>query len=211
MTTMVPTRQHFPKWILASASPRRREILSSLGLQFHIDPSHIEEPARRRREDAARYAVRAAQLKARAVAERYQTGIVIAADTIVITRNRILGKPSAREEGRRMLRALGGRWHEVVTGICLRDCSSGRTQSGHSRSHVRFRRLSAEEIEWYLSTNEYRDKAGAYAIQGYAALFIEGIRGCYFNVVGFPVVTFRKLCMRMGIDLLGELSLPVPR
>jgi septum formation protein len=110
-----------------------------------------------------------------------------------------------------MLEELSGRWHEVVTGLSLCDCASGRTRSAFSSSRVHFRRLRKREIDWYLDTGEYADKAGAYAVQGYAALFIDRIEGCYFNVVGFPVATFDRLCRRMGFDLVASLSCKMTR
>lgn len=100
-----------------------------------------------------------------------------------------------------MLRSLSGRWHEVITGICLVDCCGNRAVSACAVSRVHFRRLSTADTEWYLDTGEYSDKAGAYAIQGYASLFIDRIEGCYFNIVGFPITTFEKLGRRLGIRL----------
>ncbi len=185
------------KWILASASPRRREILSALGLRFRIEPSGIPEPECTEGREPSRCAVRLARAKALAVGSRYKSGIVIGADTVVCAGNVILGKPIDEEDARSMLRRLSGRWHEVVTGLCLYECRARRSISGHSRSRVHFRRLSPKEIDWYLSTGEHRDKAGSYAIQGRASIFIDRIEGCYFNIVGFPVATFHALCRRL--------------
>jgi septum formation protein len=189
------------RWVLASASPRRSEILTGLGLKFEVAPSSAPEPPRNRGETPSRYAVRAARMKVREVARRYSAGLMIGADTIVVVGNRILGKPADVEEARLMLLSLGGRWHQVITGISLLDLDSGRNRSSSSSSRVHFRRLAAEEIEWYLRTGEYSDKAGAYAIQGRAALFIDRIEGCYFNIVGFPVATFDRMCRSLGVDL----------
>jgi septum formation protein len=191
-----------PKWILASASPRRSEILDRLGIRFCVDPSGIPEPARKPGEIPAKYAMRVARLKAEEVARRHKSGLVLSADTIVVLGNSILGKPETRAEARTMLQRLGGRRHEVLSGICLLDCRLHLVWSAFSRSRVYFRRLSSAEIEWYLKTGEYRDKAGAYGAQGYASLFIDRIEGCYFNVVGFPIATFGKLCRKAGIDLI---------
>ncbi len=157
------------------------------------------------RESPARYAVRVACLKAQEAAAKRRSGIILTADTIVVVGNSILGKPSTRAEACGMIERLSGRWHEVVSGICLLHCESRRTSSAFSRSRVHFRKLSPAEIEWYLNTGEYRDKAGAYGIQGYASLFIDNIEGCYFNIVGFPVATFEKLCRSMGIDIVAQL------
>ena len=102
---------------------------------------------------------------------------------------------------------LGGRWHEVWSGLCIFDCDKGLSRAGYSRSRVHFRRLASSDIEWYLDRGEYIDKAGAYAVQGYASLFIDGIEGCYFNIVGFPIALFEKLCRKMGIRLQDHLQI----
>ena len=193
------------KLILASASPRRGEILNRLGIRFHVCPSSMPEPPRKPRETPAVYAVRAARLKAEEVALRQRSGLVLGADAIVVLGNTILGKPSCRAEARNMLRSLSGRWHEVISGICLFRCSPRRVCSASGLSRVHFRRLSRAEIDWYLNTGEYHDKAGAYGAQGYASLFIDRIEGCYFNIVGLPIAVFERLCRRMGIDLAAKL------
>ncbi len=194
-----------PGWILASASPRRSEILSGLGLEFLVDPSGIVEPPRRSRESPSAYAVRLARLKAREVSGRHRSGLILSADTIVVLGNDILGKPETQAEARSMIRRLSGRWHDVITAICLLDCAPNRMRSTFSRTRVHFRRLSDAEIKWYLKTGEHRDKAGAYGIQGYASIFIDRIEGCYFNIVGFPVSAFENLCRRSGIYLTREI------
>ena len=205
MTTSGPST-----WILASASPRRLEILAGLGLKFAVDPCSLLEPAPLPEESPAAYAVRVARLKSRDVAGRHSSGVVIGADTIVVCGNEIFGKPSGREEARWMLLRLSGRWHRVVTGISLCDSKSGRLRSGHSESRVHFRRMSRAEVDWYLDTGEYADKAGAYAIQGHASLFIDRMQGCYFNIVGFPVATFERLCRKMGCRLMEHLAVRTP-
>jgi len=197
------------KWILASASPRRKEILTRLGLHFLIDPSSSPEPERRIREHPGRYAIRVARMKAEEVAERHSSGLIISADTIVVIKDQILGKPADRAEARSMLRALSGRWHEVLSGICLLDCGQRRTRAALGHSRVHFRRLALDEIEWYLDSGEQRDKAGAYGIQGRASLFIDRIEGCYFNIVGFPIAAFLKLCHAWHIHLIDDLRLTI--
>lgn len=195
-----------PGWILASESPRRSEILDSLGIKFRVDPSGISEPARKPGETPSRYAVRIARLKAKEVAKRHRSGLILSADTIVVLGKRILIKPENRADARSMLKNLSGRWHEVVSGVCLLDCKSRHSYSASKSTRIHFRRMSDAEIEWYLTTGEYRDKAGAYGIQGYASLFVDRIEGCYFNVVGFPVALFEQLCRKAGIDLVLTLS-----
>jgi len=189
------------KWILASASPRRREILSALGLRFCVDPSGLREPQREPGESPSKYVLRIARLKAEKTAKRHPSGLILGVDTLVVIRNRILGKPQTRAEARAMLNRLSGRWHEVLSGIFLMNCKPGRYYSAVSRSRVHFRQLQPGEIDWYLKTGEYKDKAGAYGIQGRASLFIDCIEGCYFNIVGFPVALFEKLCGKAGINL----------
>jgi septum formation protein len=191
-----------PEWILASASPRRKEILQQLGMDFKVDPSNAPEPPPNPRESAARYALRLACSKASYAAKKHPSSLIIAADTIVVLKDAVLGKPRDRNDARQMIKGLNGRWHEVITGICLLDSSRDETYSSLSRSRVHFRRMLASEIEWYLNTKEYRDKAGAYGIQGFASLFIDKIEGCYFNIVGFPVAAFERLCRKAGVSLI---------
>jgi septum formation protein len=175
-------------------------------MRFRVDPAGIAEPVRKPGETSCRYAVRVARLKAKEAAKNHGSGLILSADTIVVLGNRVLTKPESRGEARCMLERLSGRWHEVVTGVCLWDTAARRGWSASGRTRVHFRRLSPAEIEWYLKTGEYRDKAGAYGVQGYASLFIDRLEGCYFNVVGFPVAVFEKLCRRSGINLLGSLT-----
>ncbi len=207
---MMRRTKNKPSLILASASPRRKEILGRLGIRFRIDPSGTDEPARNPRESPSAYAVRVACLKANEVAGRHKSGLILGADTIVVLGNLILGKPETRAEAKKMIQRLSGRWHEVITGICLMDSSVHRVRSAFSRTRVRFRKLSPAEIEWYLQTGEYHDKAGAYGVQGYASLFIDRIEGCYFNIVGFPVSLFEQLCRKSGIDPINDLISIIP-
>jgi septum formation protein len=192
-----------PDWILASASPRRSEILSQLGLRFKIDPCRNPEPPQKTSESPAGYVRRASRFKAAEVASRRPSSRIIAADTIVVVDDTILGKPSGRAEAKDMLRRLSGRRHEVLTGLCLLITDEPRRiYSSVTCSGVYFRRMSDNDIDWYLNTEEYRDKAGAYGIQGFASFFINRVEGCYFNIVGFPVSEFARLCRRAKIDLL---------
>ena len=157
------------------------------------------------------YVVRLARMKAGETARKYRSGIVIGADTVVSVDDCLLGKPSSREEARNMLATLSGGWHEVLSGLCLLRCNEKRSRAGACMSRVHFRRLAAPEMEWYLDTGEYKDKAGGYAVQGYASLFIDRIEGCYFNIVGFPVSLFETLCRKSGIRLQNELRATLNR
>ena len=191
------------KLILASASPRRQEILSSLGLRFRVDPARFDEPAPEKGELPSRYVGRMARAKATDVASRHRSGLVISGDTVVLWQDQILGKPANDEQAHTMLRSLADGWHEVLTGICVFDVARDNAQCAKASSMVHFRRMTAREIDWYVATKEGHDKAGSYAIQGYGSLFVDKIEGCYFNVMGFPVSTFERLTRRMKIDLWG--------
>jgi len=172
------------KLILASQSPRRAEILTSVGWPFEAIPADIDE-SRFESEDALGYVLRLAQTKAETVAARVTSGRVLGADTVVVVDQEILGQPRDDDDARRMLSLLSGKWHEVVTGVAL--FSESQTSLAHQTTRVRFAALTNEEIEWYVSTGEPKGKAGAYAIQGQGALFIQEIHGDYYNVVGLPV------------------------
>ena len=199
-------REAEPDWILASASPRRGEILRQLGLRFEIDPCRDPEPPQNTSESPSVYVKRVCRFKAAVVAKRHPTSRIIAADTIVVINDVIFGKPANRVEAGNMLRRLNGRPHEVLTGVCLTNADEPRRfYSCVTRSGVYFRRMSDGDIDWYLDTEEYRDKAGAYGIQGFASLFISRVEGCYFNIVGFPVSEFVRLCRRAKINLLPYL------
>ncbi|MGH9971167.1 MAG: Maf family protein [Pyrinomonadaceae bacterium] len=175
------------KLILASRSPRRAEILGAVGWPFEAQAANIDE-SRSELEDAVSYVKRIAQMKAEAVATKRSAGLVLGADTIVVVEGAILGQPRDAEDARRMLKLLGGKWHEVFTGVAfVRSGEPKRSAVDCERTRVRFAELSATEIDWYVATGEPMGKAGAYAIQGRGALFIEEIEGDYFNIVGLPV------------------------
>lgn len=175
------------KLVLASASPRRAEILRTVGWPFEILAVDVDE-TRRRDEEAATYVERLARGKAQAAAEVTVAGsTIIGADTVVVIDEQILGKPLDDEDARRMLRQLSGRWHQVLTGVAFIDGASAEGRVAHETTEVKFAPMSEDEIDWYVASGEPMDKAGAYAIQGLGARFIEGIRGDYFNVVGLPV------------------------
>jgi septum formation protein len=176
-----------PKLILASASPRRAEILRTVNWPFESCPVDIDE-TRQPGEEAATYVQRLAGEKARAAAGlRVAGATIIGADTVVVIDEEILGKPRDEDDARRMLRQLSGRWHQVLTGVALIDGASSECRVAHETTEVKFAAMSEDEIGWYVSGGEPMDKAGAYAIQGLGSRFIEGIKGDYFNVVGLPV------------------------
>ena len=172
--------------VLASSSPRRTEILTAVGWPFEAQPAHIDE-TRLEGEPPEDFVSRLARGKAERVASTRLFGLVLGADTTVVVDGHILEKPRDEEDARRMLRLMSERWHEVLTGVALVSAESGRVATGLERTRVRFAAMTDEEIAWHVETGSVLDKAGAYAIQGRAALFIEGIEGDYWNVVGLPV------------------------
>ncbi len=187
--------------ILASASPRRKELLAQAGYDFKVVPANISEE-RLPDEKPIAFVTRLAQEKAKAIFDQLSPASVahrlsvLGADTIVVTRGEVLGKPLDAEDAARMLRILSGGTHQVVTGVCL--ISSGKTQVAAETTSVTMREISEKEIAAYIATGEPMDKAGAYAIQGYAARWIPRIEGCYFNVVGLPLA--RVASMMEGYD-----------
>jgi septum formation protein len=175
-----------PMVVLASASPRRAEILRTVGWPFEILPVDIDE-TRRAAELSVDYVQRLARKKAEAAASRRPELIVVAADTTVAIDAHILEKPADESDAQAMLRVLNNRWHTVLTGVAVIDPQTSKTIVAYEETQVKFAAMSDEEIRWYVSTGEPMDKAGAYAIQGLGSRFIEEIRGDYFNVVGLPV------------------------
>jgi septum formation protein len=197
-----------PRLILASASPRRQELLGLLGLPFEVIPSEVDEAALvgelGEQPLPAEMARRLAEVKAADVAARHPDALVLGADTIVVLGDAILGKPVSPDDARRMLALLSGRTHQVITGVALRGPGVGATDA--VSTDVTFRELTPREIDAYVATGEPMDKAGAYALQGRAAVLIEGIRGDYTNVVGLPIPRLAILLRRHGIPILGESS-----
>jgi septum formation protein len=183
--------------VLASKSLRRLEILQAVGWEFEAIAANVDE-TRYESEDAVSYVKRLAQTKAETVAGKLRGGLVLGADTVVVTGEEILGQPRDDEEARRMLSLLSGRWHTVLTGVALvRSGQPPHALVEHEATRVRFSEMSIDEIDWYVSTGEPTGKAGAYAIQGKGALFIEEIQGDYFNVVGLPVRLVYELSRRI--------------
>jgi septum formation protein len=173
------------KLVLASSSPRRREILEAAGWPYEAIVAGIDETIEPN-EAPAVYVQRLALSKAQAVAERLQSGLVLGADTTVVIDGQILGQPTNDQDARGMLQLLHGKWHEVLTGVAAVRVG-GKSVVEYESTRVRFAEMSDEEINWYIATGEARGKAGAYGIQGPAGLFIEEIQGDYFNVVGLPI------------------------
>jgi septum formation protein len=184
------------KLVLASRSPRRAEILNAVGWPFDTEAANIDE-SRFEGEGAVPYARRLAQSKAETLAENLSSGLVLGADTVVLVDEKILGQPSDADDARRMLKLLSGRWHEVLTAVALVHAGGGQVVTDHEKTRVRFAEMYDAEIDWYVATGEPMDKAGAYAIQGKAALFIEEVQGDYFNIVGLPVRLVYKLVRKI--------------
>lgn len=190
--------------ILASASPRRKELLSQAGIPFVVQPSGVDEGAAVLTGSPAKKAETLAYLKAADVAQGYSEGLILGADTIVVLDDEIFGKPENEEDAFNMLTRLSGREHHVITGVALVDAGTGEVKTGSEITKVRFAQLSPEEIRHYISTGEPEGKAGAYAVQGIGALLVEGIQGCYANVVGLPLMKLRKMLEEFGNYLLGK-------
>ena len=186
--------------ILASNSPRRKDLLRQIGVDFSIDPADVDESVLPN-ESPEGYAVRVALEKARVAAARAGAGIVIAADTIVVLNDEILGKPVNAEDAERMLTLLSGKAHSVITGLAVMDAATGRALTRTSLTRVWFHSLSQQEIASYVATGEPLDKAGAYGIQERGAVFVERVDGCYFNVVGLPLSLLMGLLRDMDIAI----------
>ena len=184
--------------ILASSSPRRRELLTQAGFTFEIYPAHIPEDPHPN-EDPIHYVTRLAREKAEAVFAKLANpkAVVLGADTTVTLDNHILGKPENPEDAARMLRLLSGRTHRVITGVSI--VTAQRTQTAAEVTAVQFLTLSEAEIQHYIATGEPNDKAGAYAIQGHAARWIPRIEGCYYNVVGLPISLVSTLLQPLAL------------
>jgi septum formation protein len=190
--------------VLASASPRRRQLLELIGIEHDIQPANIDESVRPR-ETPARYAERLAREKASVVASRDPDRITIAADTTVVVNKKVLGKPENEEDARRMLSMLSGREHTVITAIAV--ARGRKLRSAVEEVRVRFRRLHDDEINAYIATGEPMDKAGAYGIQGYGATIVECIEGDYFSVMGLPLAKLVDLLRDLGVRYrFGELE-----
>ena len=188
------------KIILASASPRRKEILGKTGLKFSVDAGDYKEDM-----DLALKPRQLARFlsseKAKAVAVKYASALVIAADTFIVFQGSLLGKPHTREEARRMLTLLNGRQHSVLTGFTVIDTLTGKKLSRSVETKVFFKKMTGQEIESYVKTGEPLDKAGAYAIQGLGAVLVKKIEGDYFNVMGLPLSSLIGVLRKFGVSV----------
>lgn len=185
--------------ILASASPRRRELLTNMGIPFTIHPSDADETVSGAPEEMVRTL---ALRKAAQVAQAVGAGWIVGADTLVALDGRALGKPADADDAVHMLKALSGRAHDVFTGVCLMDAATGKRDLRVVGTKVFFRPLIEEEIRAYVATGEPMDKAGAYGAQGRGAVFVRGIDGDFFNVMGLPLCRLDAMLKRTGMELL---------
>lgn len=184
--------------VLASSSPRRKELFESLNIPFIIDPSNFDEKSDTK-ENPRALAKKLALSKAKDVAKRYKNAIIIGADTIVALKGIVLGKPKDKDDATKMLRFLSGKTHFVITGLAIIDQLSKKITSKSIVSKVWFKKLTDEKIEKYIQTGEAFDKAGAYGIQGKGSLLVEKIEGDYANIVGLPLEVLKKELKKLGV------------
>jgi septum formation protein len=189
--------------VLASASPRRKELLEKIGLAFKVDPSDFPEdltPGLK----PEKMVINISQGKARVVSSKYPDALIIAADTIGVVRGHIIGKPHTSVEAVKMLTLLSGKSHRVITGLTILDSATQKIVSKTVETRVYFKRLRAGEIAAYVRTGEPLDKAGAYAIQGLGSLLVEKIHGDYYNVMGLPLNALSQILKKFGVNLLSN-------
>ena len=189
--------------ILASGSPRRKELLSLIGLKFKVDVSDVEEDLglKLKPHELSKYL---SFEKARAVAHNYKNAVIIAADTFIVFRGKLLGKPHTEKEAMRMLTLLNGKSHSVITGYTVLDTTTGKKSSRSVETKVWFRNMAEDELRAYVRTGEPLDKAGAYAIQGIGSLIVKKIEGDYFNVIGLPVASLAATLKKFDITVLDS-------
>jgi septum formation protein len=187
--------------VLASASPRRKELLEQIGLEFEVEPSDFDEDIASGSEPHE-MAKKLSIGKARAAAQKHQDALIIAADTIVVLSDRVIGKPRTDAEAREMLRALSGQAHSVITGFTILDTETGKVLSRSVETRVHMRKLTLKEIDSYVRSKEPLGKAGGYAIQGLGAILVERIEGDYSNVVGLPLSALAESLREFGVKVL---------
>jgi septum formation protein len=189
-------------FILASASPRRQELLRSVGLKFKTIPGHVNEDYIKG-ESPQQHVRRLAQEKAQLIARKYPLTWVLGADTIVVIDGLILGKPKNKTQAKEMLKKLSGREHKVFTGFTVMQVASKISHSDVVQSAVKFKKISAAELDWYIACAEPYDKAGGYAVQGKGAYFIKSIRGSYTNVIGLPLCEVLETLKKLEVIRFG--------
>ena len=197
----MPSNNDMKKIILASASPRRKELLEKIGLKFDVEPSDYEEKISPGIEPH-KLAKSLSLEKARLVAENYENALVIAADTFIVIEGEILGKPVTETEARRMLETINGRQHSVITGFTIMDTGNSKAISRSVETKVYIRKLTSKEIDSYVESKEPLDKAGAYAIQGLGSVIVEKIEGDYFNVIGLPLSAVADSLKEFGVYII---------
>jgi septum formation protein len=190
------------KIVLASASPRRKELLEQIHLEFEVEPSEYPEERKSKLTPVALVRFLSRE-KARAVAPGYPDSIIIAADTIGVINGQIIGKPESAADAGRMLSRLSGKTHTVITGLTILDTSDSRELTRTVKTDVTFRKLTRAEIDAYVATGEGLDKAGAYAVQGRGALLVSEIKGDYYNVVGLPLAALAQALKKFEVNVLA--------
>lgn len=190
------------KITLASSSPRRRGLLGRYVKNLQVIQPKIEEEAKE--QDPIKRVLEAALMKAESIINKVGEGVIVAADTIIEADGKMIGKPKDLSEAREILQELSGKKHKVITGIVVIDCEAKRRLTDIVETNVYMRKLSNEEIEFYISTKESLGKAGAYAVQELGAILIEKIEGCFYNVMGLPLPRLYEMLQEVGINLLEE-------
>ncbi len=190
------------KIILASASPRRKKLLEKINLKFEVIPSTVEENIKDEK-FSSELIEQLALEKARDVAQKVkEPSVIIGSDTVVVLNKKILGKPTDKQDAFNMLKMLSGKTHQVISAIAIIDTESNKEFTDHVSSNVTFKPLTNDEINNYLATSEPYDKAGSYAIQGYAGAFIKSISGCYTNIVGISTYKLVEMLQLVNIQVL---------
>jgi septum formation protein len=186
--------------ILASTSPRRKQLAQTMGLDFEIVPSNYEEDMARKMKPKE-MVMEFSEGKASDVAKKFKEGIVIGVDTIVVFNEKNIGKPKDDQHALEMLKSFSGMKQYVYSGICMIDCKTGKKIKDFEVTEVYFKKMDDDEIKAYLATGEHKDKAGRYGIQDLSSIFIKKINGCYFNVMGFPIYNIYKNLSKLGVNI----------
>jgi len=176
-------------------------MLKDMGIKFKAVNSFYDEPERRKGQKPSEYVEANAEGKAKSISKQFNKGVIVGSDTVVVYKNRVLGKPWDMNKALEFINLLNGKTHSVYTGISIIDCETGKHLSSHEKTLVTFRNLTEPEITGYLNRIKPLDKAGAYAIQGEGALVVEKINGCYYNVIGFPISKLENMLLSFGISL----------